>query len=189
MCAKDKTLHRMATNSDDQSNAFSQIWLNGHNEKLSIKMGSNTENPSNVAIRSFQIEDFDDLMALWDETRLPYKPEGRDRRDKIEREIQKPNAIFLVAERDGELIGSVFATHDGRKGWINRLAVSPAFRRCGIAKRLVAEAESRLCGQGIEIVACLIENWNVDSARFFEKLGYWPFEGVTYYTKRKDSNV
>lgn len=81
------------------------------------------------------------------------------------------------------------ATHDGRKGWINRLAVTPAFQQQGIARMLLAEAEDRLSRQGIEIVACLVENWNVDSARFFEKLGYKRFDGITYFTKRKHPEV
>jgi len=152
-------------------------------------MGYHTKNLSNVAVRKFRMKDYDALIALWDDSRLSYKPQGRDRRDKIEREIKGPNAIFLVAEIDGQLIGSIFATHDGRKGWVNRLAVSPAFRRRGIATRLVEEAESRLFNLEIEIVACLIEDWNVSSAQFFERLGYRRAEDITYLSKRKNSKV
>jgi len=75
------------------------------------------DNLVKVVIREFCIEDYHALMAIWDESRLPYKPQGRDRRDRIEDEIKRPNAIFLVAEADGRLVGSVLATHDGRKGW------------------------------------------------------------------------
>jgi ribosomal protein S18 acetylase RimI-like enzyme len=131
------------------------------------------------------MEDYDPLMSIWDGARLTYKPRGRDRRDKIEREIKGLNAVFLVAEIEGKLVGSVFATHDGRKGWINRLAVSPAFRRRGIAQKLVREAEGRLAERGIEIVACLIEDANAGSKRFFESIGYQRFDDISYFTKRK----
>ena len=137
-----------------------------------MKQGGTGKNNSDMmTIREFHIEDYDALVTLWRETGLPYKPQGRDRRDRIEREIRGPNVTFLVAEVEDQLVGSVLATHDGRKGWINRLAVTPAFRFRGIAKKLVAEAENRLSSQGIEIVACLIEDWNVDSKRFFETIG------------------
>jgi ribosomal protein S18 acetylase RimI-like enzyme len=152
-------------------------------------MRPGTGNSSNPVLREFRPDDYDALVTLWDESRLPYKPYGRDKRDRLEREITKPNAIFLVAEVEGKLVGSVLATHDGRKGWINRLAVTPALRQRGIARMLLAEAEDRLCRQGIEIVACLVEDWNTDSARFFEKLGYNRFEGITYFTKRKHPQV
>lgn len=144
---------------------------------------------SDLLVRKFRMDDYDPLMAIWDKAQLPYKPRGRDRRDEIEKEIKKPNAVFLVAEVAGQLVGSILATHDGRKGWINRLAVSPAFRRRGIAKKLVAEAENRLTDQGIEIVACLIEDWNADSKRFFESIGYNRFDKISYFTKKKHADV
>jgi ribosomal protein S18 acetylase RimI-like enzyme len=151
--------------------------------------GTGNKASINILTREFRIEDYDALVNLWKGTGLPYKPQGRDRRDKIEGEIRRANAIFLVAEVDGKLVGSVLATHDGRKGWINRLAVAPAFRFRGIAKRLVAEAESRLSSQGIEIVACLIEDWNIDSKRFFETIGYNRFDEISYFTKKKRPDV
>ena len=51
---------------------------------------------------------------------------------------------FIGAFADGKLVGIVVATHDGRKGWINRLAVHPDYRRRGIAKKLIEEAEEYL---------------------------------------------
>jgi ribosomal protein S18 acetylase RimI-like enzyme len=140
-------------------------------------------------IRNFCMEDYDALTALWQEVRLPYKPAGRDARKRIEKEIQRSGTIFLVAELDGRLIGSVLATHDGRKGWINRLAVASPFRRRGIARMLVEEAERQLADADIEIVACLIEDWNQESQRFFQNIGYDRFEQISYFTKKKHPRV
>jgi len=82
------------------------------------------ENPP-FLIRELSIGDYDALVALWDESGLPYKPAGRDARGHIARELEGPSSIFLVAEVDGKLAGAVLGTHDGRKGWINRLSVAP----------------------------------------------------------------
>jgi len=68
--------------------------------------------------------------------------------------------------------GSVFGTHDGRKGWINRVAVAPEFQRQNIAKKLIAEVEDRFSELGIDIISCLVEDWNTKSLKVFEKLGY-----------------
>jgi GNAT superfamily N-acetyltransferase len=97
--------------------------------------------------------------------------------------------VYLVAEVDGKLVGTVLGSHDGRKGWINRLAVSPAHRRRGIGGRLVAEVESRFAALGIEIFACLIEGWNEDSLATFQRLGYKPFPDIKYLTKRVQPDV
>ena len=129
------------------------------------------------------------MLKLWKDAELPHKPAGRDRKENIVREIKGDCAIFLVAEENGELIGSIFGTHDGRKGWINRLAVKPQCRRKGVAVELVNEVEQRLTDLGIRIVACLIENWNEESMRFFERCGYQRHNDIIYFTKRKDPGV
>jgi len=144
---------------------------------------------TDIRIRTFCIEDYDKLIALWQDAGLPYKPKGRDRRECIERELKTSAAIFLVAEREGELIGSIFGTHDGRKGWINRLAVAPVQRTQGLGARLVREVEERLHDLGIEIIACLIEDWNTVSMKAFQRMGYKRHGDIVYLSKRKNSDV
>lgn len=145
--------------------------------------------PTDIVIRKFRMEDYNALIKLWDDAQLPYKPKGRDKKENIERELKRGNAIFLVAEKDGRLVGSILGTQDGRKGWINRLAVTPDFQRQGIAKMLVANVEKYLFEIGIEIIACLIEDWNARSMQVFERLGYKQHPEIIYFTKRKNPDV
>jgi len=140
-------------------------------------------------IREFRIEDYDKVIALWNEVGLPYRPKGRDSRHRIEEELKQGNSIFLVAEVDGKLVGSVLGTRDGRKGWINRLSVHPSFRRRGIARKLVAEAERRFSQLGLEVVACLIEQGNASSKRLFESIGYECHSDIAYFSKRTSSDA
>jgi ribosomal protein S18 acetylase RimI-like enzyme len=144
---------------------------------------------SDVLIRDFRVEDYDTVVSLWRESGLPFRPRGRDRRERIAVEVNQHNAVFLVAESEGRIVGSIFGTHEGRKGWINRLAVLPAYRKRGIAARLVAGVEQRLEAQGIDIVACLIEEWNRESMVVFERLGYRRHTDVFYFSKRKSDDV
>jgi len=140
-------------------------------------------------IRELTIGDYGALCALWEEAGLPFRPNGRDRQEKIAREIEGPCSIFLVAEDEGELVGAILGTHDGRKGWINRLAISPCHRCQGIASALVAAVEERLSARGIEIFAGQIEDWNESSMIFFERIGYTRHDDIIYYTKRKNPEV
>ena len=142
-----------------------------------------------VKVRELTINDYDALCALWEEAGLPFRPNGRDQRERIAREIEGPCSVFLIAEDEGELVGAILGTHDGRKGWINRLAVSPRHRRQGIASELVAAVEERLSARGIEIFAGQIEDWNESSMIFFERLGYTQHDDIIYYTKRKNPEV
>ena len=142
------------------------------------------QNSKNIIIRNFELSDYDILIGLWTAAGLPYKSKGRDTKENIRKELLRGCASILIAELNNIAIGTVFATHDGRKGWINRLAVIPEFRKQGIGKILVEKAESILIEKGIGIIACLIEDYNKTSLATFQKLGYNEFKGIHYLTKR-----
>lgn len=137
------------------------------------------------AIREFSIKDYQPVLKLWQQVKLPVKPRGRDRYRHIKHEISLPNNIFLVAEAETGIIGSVIGTHDGRKGWINRLAVHPDFQHRGIATALVRAVEQKLGELGIDIIACLVEDHNRSSMQFFEKIGYQKHRDISYFSRRK----
>lgn len=108
----------------------------------------------------------------------------------MEKELEKGQCFFLLAvDENDRILGTVLATNDGRKGWINRLAVDPEMRNHGIARILVKEAEERLKQNGIGIIACLIEDWNSDSSEVFKHLGYNEFKGIKYLTKRSRPDI
>lgn len=138
-----------------------------------------------VTIREMRMGDYDLVQLLWAEAALPFRPQGRDQPDRVARELRKGTAVFLLAEVDGRLAGVVLGTHDGRKGWINRLAVAPAYQRRGIARRLVRETETRLEALGLEVVAALIETHNQESLSFFQAIGYLHATDLEYVSKRR----
>ena len=89
-----------------------------------------------------------------------------------------------AAPADDTLVAVAVLTHDGRKGWINRLAVDPIYRRQGLARRLVAEAERWFAQDlGLEVWAALIERHNDASLSLFDELGYGQPD-VAYVSKR-----
>jgi len=142
-----------------------------------------------IEIVELRPTDFDRMVEIWEESGLSYRPKGRDRRRRVEKEMEGNCSIFLGARDGSKMVGVVLGTHDGRKGWINRLAVVPAWQGQGLGKRLVREVEQRLHVRGIEIVTCLIEEWNESSLRFFESLGYVEHREILYYSHRLSPDV
>ncbi len=135
-------------------------------------------------IRDFKIGDYEQVINLWQLSHLPLKPQGRDSRAQLEQQIKLDQTIFLVAEKEGRIIGTVLATHDGRKGWINRLAVEPAYRRQGLGKLLIKRAEEELEKKGLPMFAALIEENNLASINLFAEVGYEPHPEIKYFTKK-----
>ena len=146
-------------------------------------------NSANLKIRDFEIEEYDILIELWEKAELPYRPLGRDSKENISKQLEQPNTSFLFVENDEKIVGSIIISHDGRKGWINRVAILPEYRNLGIASYLIDDAEKRLKKMGIDIVACLIEDWNLKSLKLFDKLDYIRHTDIIYFTKRESAEV
>ena len=139
-------------------------------------------------IREFRIGDYEKVAALWAEAGIHYRPNGRESRPRMEKEIKSEQAIFLVAAAGDRIVGVVLGTHDGRKGWINRLAVAKEFRRQNIAFKLVTAVETRLNDLDIDVIACLIEPENTVSKSFFYKIGYTKVP-VEYFAKKQSPDA
>ena len=142
-----------------------------------------------MKIRRLTASDYDQLVALWQKAGLPFKPEGRERRDALEAEMAANPSFFLGAFEDNLLTGVVIASSDGRRGWINRLAVDPKCRRTGVAKAFITEAEKSLRMHGLRIFCALIEDSNVGSLKLFEKCGYKVHRDILYLSKRDSERV
>jgi GNAT superfamily N-acetyltransferase len=129
-------------------------------------------------------DEYPEILALWRRAGLPVRAEGRDHPAAFARQ-QQSGLQRTVGLRDGEsLVAVVVLTYDVRKGWINRLAVDPAYRRRGLAARLIAEAERWFMEElGLEVWAALIEGRNATSLALFEHVGYARGD-VVYVSKR-----
>ncbi|MFX0209845.1 MAG: GNAT family N-acetyltransferase [Candidatus Hodarchaeota archaeon] len=137
-------------------------------------------------IKELQLKDYPKIQALWKAAGLSWRPVGRDHPDRIKKQLEKKSIFFLGEMNNDDLQGVVMVTHDGRKGWINRLAVHPEHRQRGIAQKLLEAAESRLFRtESIEVISALIFDTNKPSLSLFEKNGYESWSNVKYYSKRK----
>ncbi len=141
------------------------------------------------ALAVLSAADYESVLALWRQAGLHISLAGRDSAEQFDRQLAGGTQTVLGLRAGGTLAGVVVVTHDGRKGWINRLAVHPDFRRRGAGSRLIAEAERLLHAQGIGIVAALIEDWNQASLALFERAGFSLRPDVHYLTKRESDEV
>jgi ribosomal protein S18 acetylase RimI-like enzyme len=142
-----------------------------------------------LQIRPLTTNDYDQIMQLYNKSGLHIRPHGRESEQAINKQI-KANPEFLIgAFEESQLVGAVIASSDGRKGWINRLAVDPEFRRRGIARALVAEAEKILRKNGINVFCALVMDSNMASKGLFRKLGYEELEDVKYFSKRESEEA
>ena len=135
-------------------------------------------------IRPARSEEAQQVLALWQEADAT--PSPTDTRDEVMKLLGEASAVLLVAEADGRLVGTVIGGWDGWRGNIYRLAVLPAYRRRGIARALVGEAERRLSRMGARRISALVESdhpWATDFWDSLEASGYRHDERMRRYVK------
>lgn len=143
--------------------------------------------PEPANIRTLTLGDYDGLLDLFRESGLhSLRPDGRDSREAVARQLSSGVQTILGLEIDGRLAGAVVATHDSRKGWINRLVVHPDHRRLGHARRLISAVEAYLHAQGIQVIAVLIESDNPASLALFRSADYVECDPPVHYLSKRD---
>lgn len=133
-------------------------------------------------------DDYAAIRQLWQAAGLHIKPKGRDTSESFAAQLATGIQVAFGANQDDQLIGVVLATHDSRKGWINRLAVHPDYRRQGVGAALIAACEVHFAQLGISIVAALVEDENIGSLALFQNEGYH-LHHIVYLTKRANDEV
>ena len=128
--------------------------------------------------RTYRAHDAQALVELWAACGLtrPWNDPCLD----LARKLADSPELLLVAEHEGELVGSVMAGYDGHRGWINYLAVHPSRQGSGLGRQLMAAAEERLGALGCAKVNLQIRDDNAAARGFYEAIGYRQDPVVSY---------
>ena len=82
--------------------------------------------------------------------------------------------IFLVAEQDGRTAGYVGCQTVLDEGYITNVAVSPDFRRQGIARALIAELIEQAKAKGLAFVTLEVRESNAAARALYAGAGFVP---------------
>jgi len=121
-------------------------------------------------LRAGTVADIDALPALW--KRAEAGPSTTETADDVRRLLERGPDALLVADADGEIVGSLIAGWDGWRGTFYRLAVDPAHRRRGLATWLVRAGEERLRALGARRLNAIVESEEADAMAFWASAGY-----------------
>jgi len=126
--------------------------------------------PTIPEIRRLRAGEASALLALWAEAAAT--PSVTDSVEEIDRALAHQRLACLVAEADGRIVGSIFASFDGWRGNIYRLAVHPLYRRRGIGRQLLAAAEEILTSWEVRRITAIVEKDHLWAVSFWAAVGY-----------------
>lgn len=145
--------------------------------------------PESLRLRRLTIADYDPMIALWLLAGLPFKPRGRDGIGPTTKLLNRPDAAAFGITHGAAIVACGIATYDGRRGWINRVAVHPDYRSRGLAGQIINACVSFLKEQGATVIGCQIEEENTPSMRAFEKAGFVCWPDIRYFSIRDSSEA
>lgn len=132
-----------------------------------------------LKIRPMTIDDYDALYAIWTACGNGLNNLD-DSREGIEKYLRRNPTTSFVAEDGGVIAGAVLCGHDGRRGYIQHMSVSPLYRRSGIGRRLLDAALAALKAEGINKTALVAFRKNALGNAFWESMGFGLREDLNY---------
>jgi len=137
-----------------------------------------------IQIREFRFPaDYESVYQLWKSMEKGVHVGRSDTAAEIEKKLARDPDLFLVAESEGAIIGSVIGGYDGRRGLIYHLAVATAFRGRGIGSCLMDEVEARLRAKGCLKCYLLVVEGNTEAEQYYQQRGWQPMDNIHLYGK------
>ena len=139
---------------------------------------------SPIQIREFRFpSDYQPLYRLWQSIEKGVRLGRSDTLPEIEKKIARDPDLFLVAEENGKIVGSVIGGFDGRRGLIYHLVVAAPYRGQGLGSCLLHEVESRLRAKGCLKCYLLVTSDNTEAEAYYQRRGWQNMDTIHLYGK------
>jgi ribosomal protein S18 acetylase RimI-like enzyme len=116
--------------------------------------------------------DYPEVHALW--SGMPgIGLSSADSPEAISIYFQRNQGMSFIARLEGKVVGAVLCGHDGRRGYLQHLAVSPEFRNRGVGRALVEKCLEILGDLGIKRCHIFVYQDNETGLGFWEAAGWF----------------
>jgi ribosomal protein S18 acetylase RimI-like enzyme len=128
-----------------------------------------------TTIRNIYPEDYDIINDFWRKIDGIELTELEDKQN-FEFFLRRNEGMSFLAVDHEELIGTCLGSHNGRRGFLNHLAVAQNHRRKGIGKMLVQKCLEILQAEGIKKIYIFLTKENVEAQSFWEHIGWSQYD-------------
>ena len=138
-----------------------------------------------MVYRAMEAIDYDNVLVLWESAGGDgvHVDLSVDSREAIERILARGPGLSQVCEEDGRVIGTALCGHDGRRGYLYHVVVSPEYRRRGVATELIERSLDKLRGEGMAKCHLFVFRTNESAALFYEGTGWTRRDDLAVFSK------
>ena len=112
-----------------------------------------------------------EILDFWEKNDITLSP--TDNEKELEKAVTINPDLFIVAlNKDAEVMGTIWGTFDGRRGYIIHLVVKRGFRGKGMGKLLMQKLEAAFHNYRVFKAHIFVEKSNPKVIDFYRKLGY-----------------
>ncbi len=139
-------------------------------------------------IRLLTENDYDEVYQLWNGTPGIGLRSMDDSKESIKRFIKRnPTTNFVAVEND-QIVGTVLAGHDGRRGYLYHACVEEGHRQRSIGRMLIEQVIQAMKAENITKIALVCFLKNDLGNKFWSLLGWTKREDLEYYNLSIDDN-
>lgn len=149
-----------------------------------VNVGSASEP---VEIDEMTIADYEDVLSLL-RASLGVAIRGADSREATERYLARNPNLSFVARCAKRLVGCVMCGHDGRRGYLQHLAVDPSYQRGGIGTELVGRCLRELKRLEIDKIHLDVFVANTPAYQFWTNRGWKRREDILRFSFTNSAN-
>lgn len=124
-----------------------------------------------ITVREFISADYDSVISLW-QSADGVTLRDADARAPLTRYLERHRGLSFVAVDGDSIVGAVLCGTDGRRGYLQHLAVAPSHRRRGIGRDLSERCIAALSARGIDKCHLMVVAANSDAMTFWSRLGW-----------------
>ena len=142
----------------------------------------------NVTIREIRSEDYEVLIRFWESIDEIELDDSEGKQD-FEFFLRRNKGMSFLALDKEEVIGACLASHNGRRGFLDHLAVAPSHRRKGLGKMLVEKCLKVLQAEGIKRNYVFLFKENAEGRAFWEHIGWSQCDEYVMMSIQLDRNT
>lgn len=132
-------------------------------------------------VRLFTENDYNEVIKLWKRTGLILSLSD-EKEELLKLAKHNPESFFLLTDGN-KIVGAVAATWDGRRGYINRLAIDPSLQNQGLGKMLMQKAMEFYGNKGAVKVHLMVEKSNIKVVDYYKKQNWEIRDDLVLMTK------